>query len=104
MIFMGLIALSLSLNAAEVPLEKADYVKCMGHVERASQAALLKKSKQGDVDGAMACTDDALQRLSPEQRQQLLYVYKLLAIQIESPSATAHSQLIIEAQRFLGMI
>lgn len=86
-------------------LEKADYVRCMSYVERISQAAMLKQRwTRDDLKKAMACTDDLGQNLRPDQREQLVYVYQLFAVQLEAPSATAHVELGSAIHKFLRLI
>ncbi len=91
-------------SAMSAPLDKADYIRCMSYVERISQAAMLKQPRRDDIAKATACTNDAAQSLSDDQRAKLAYVYKLLTIQLEAPSATAHMQLLREVNAFLELL
>lgn len=89
---------------AETTLHRTDYVRCMGHVERASQAAMLSTPTAKDIDGALACNSRNTLDLSGDRLEAFLDVYRLLKIQLETPSATAHMEIIQAVQKFLRLV
>ena len=104
-LFISILAFASAIPAhAELPLARADFVRCMSHVERASQAAMFNKPFRDEVKQAMACDVPNASQLSPAQLDQLSRVFAMLEVQIEAPSATAHMQVIQEVQAFLRIL
>lgn len=85
--------------------DKADYVNCLGHAERASQSALFNKPRdiRPGLEGALSC-EAGNQALTDDQQQQLALIYKMLRQQVLNPSAIGHAQITMESTRFLGTL
>lgn len=91
-------------STSDPPLQRLDYVRCMSHVERASQAAMFKQPTRADVAKALECNARNTTELTQPQLEALAEVYSLLKIQLEAPSATVGMEIVQAVQRFLRMI
>lgn len=104
-----LVAIPLALSSwasageqtSDAPAPRMELTRCMAHVERASQAALMRKSWAEDAAKAMRCHPQRYPHLSASQRERLATVYDLFQLQTEAPSAAVHTELLLEVQRFL---
>lgn len=88
----------------EPPLTKADYVRCLSHMERASQQAMFKEDFRNDAAKAMECDTERMSSLTTEQILQYARASEMFLVQIQAPSAIAHMQVSLESQKFLMML
>lgn len=80
---------------------RMDLTRCLSHVERSSQAAMMRQPWAEDAAYAMRCHPQHYEHLPPEQLEHLRTIYQLFQIQTEAPSATVHSELLREMQDFM---
>lgn len=80
---------------------RMELTRCMSHVERASQAAMMRQPWAEDAAKAMRCHPDRYEHLPADQRGHLDTIYALFLLQTETPSVTVHTELLLEVQRFM---
>lgn len=87
--------------AAENPLQRIDYLRCVSNMERISSARLMSTpTTPNEMQAAMRCIDHHRQ-LELTKAQQLRRIYEAFLVQIESPSAVAHGELISASAAFM---
>lgn len=87
---------SQALDAARM-----DLTRCLSHVERASQGAMMRQPWAADAAKAMQCHPQQYQHLPAEQLEHLRTIYQLFQLQTEAPSVTVHTELMREIQDFM---
>lgn len=97
------VALALIASSEASAKSRGEYMKCMAHIERLSQGAMMQvvglDSAREAKDG-MSCLEPD-ETLTPEQLKLRGAVYENYSIQLAAPSVTAHSQVISSIQKFL---
>ena len=99
----ALMALPFAASGQEEKLQptKLELVRCLSHVERASQKALLNQPTAEDLQQLGRCKNLDLDGLTSDQIRQFNAVLSMLLVQIEAPSATAHMMIISESQKLV---